>query len=110
MTSATAPSGDRQIPKKRRLTPRFWFVISGLFIAYMAVSYVTGFVQIARIKGEIRQVQAEIDAVEQHNEALREELMYLQSDEYIEKVAREQLGLVKPGETAVRVAPSQQGE
>lgn len=74
----------------------------------MVSSYVNGYIQIAKIKSEIKRVQEEIKAVEAHNEELKQELAYLQSDEYIEKVARQELGLVRPGETAVRVASPQE--
>ena len=80
------------------------------FAVYMSVSYVSGFVQIWRMQSEIDRVRAEIEAVEAQNQELREELAYLQSNEYIEKVAREELGLVMPGETAVIVATPSGGE
>lgn len=52
------------------------------------------------LNAEIRDQQAkyqELQALEQ----------YVKSDEYIEQVAREQLGLVKPGETAIVAIPTQ---
>jgi len=105
-----ASNSDTARPRRKRwrLTPRFWLLIAAIFMIYMATSYVQGFIQISRIKKEIRRVQEEIAAVEAHNERLRQELIYLQSDEYIEKVARQELGLVRPGETAVKVSPSGQ--
>lgn len=87
--------------KRLRLTPRFWAIVALLCFVYIATSYALGFIAIWRLKAEIRQVQGEIAAAEARNEQLRRELEYLQSDEYIEKVAREELGLVRPGETPV---------
>lgn len=87
--------------KRLRVTPRFWAIVALVCFVYIATSYALGFLAIWRLKGEIRQVQAEIAVAEARNEELRRELEYLQSDDYIEKVAREELGLVKPGETPV---------
>jgi cell division protein FtsB len=39
--------------------------------------------------------------MQQNNAVLREEVRLAQSDAYIEKIAREKIGLVKPGETRV---------
>lgn len=107
MSENVGRSGNAR-KRRLRVTPRFFGVIAALFLLSMAVSYVSGFVEIWKIRREIRQVEEEIAQVEQRNAQLREELEYLQSDEYIEKVAREELGLVKPGETAIFVAPVQE--
>jgi cell division protein FtsB len=50
------------------------------------------------IKAEQTIVQRAIDAENEETAELEEELAYQESDEYYEKVAREQLGLVKPDE------------
>lgn len=110
MASGVQQVKTGQSRKRWRVTPRFWTLLVAVFVLYMTVSYATGFIQIWRVKNEIARVRAQIEAIEAHNQALREELAYLQSDEYIEKVAREELGLVMPGETAVIIAPSAPGE
>jgi len=99
--STRRPAAGRR--KRWRVTPRFWLLVALAFFLYIAASYAAGFAEIWRLKGEIRKVQEEIAAAEAQNEALRRELEYLQSDEYIEKAAREELGLVRPGETPVLI-------
>ncbi len=97
-------SGQRNRGARRqrlRLTPRFWLIVALATFVYIAASYASGFLEVWRLRMEIRQVRAEIADTEARNQELRNELEYLQSDEYIEKVAREELGLVKPGETPV---------
>ena len=49
-------------------------------------------------------LRAEITALREENAALERDLRYWQSDEGIERRAREQLGWAKPGETLVVVA------
>lgn len=100
--------GDRR--KRLRLTPRFWLITALAIFAYIAASYASGFVEIWRLRVEIHQVKEEIVEAEARNEQLRKELHYLQSDEYIEKVAREELGLVKPGETPVILTSPSEAE
>lgn len=90
--------------RRWRVTPRFWLILMLVFGAYMAYAYITGFIEIARLERAIAAVEKEIEKVTLENEALRRELARLQSPEYIEKVAREELGLVMPGETAVIIA------
>jgi len=50
------------------------------------------------LRRELSQVEQGIVAAEQHSQELTAEIEYLKSDFYIEKVARQELGLVKPGE------------
>lgn len=109
MSSGVQPTTS---PGRRRwrVTPRFWSLLVAVFALYMSISYVTGFLQIWRVQKEIARVRAQIEAIEAHNQALREELAYLESDEYIEKVAREELGLVMPGETAVILSAPEREE
>lgn len=55
---------------------------------------------------ELKQVEKEIAATMARSEELKREITYLKSDAYIEQVAREQLGLVKPGEIVFMAAPA----
>ncbi len=48
-------------------------------------------------------LETDIAELRQQNEQLRSEIDYLQSDAAIERLAREELGWTKPGETAVIV-------
>jgi len=57
------------------------------------------------LKGRLDQVNAQIAATEKRTAELKQEITYLKSDAYVEKVAREQLGLVKPGEIIFLPAP-----
>lgn len=66
-----------------------------LYFAYSSSKQV----QLAlELRAKLDRVNKEIAATQQRTEELRREIEYLKSDAYIEKVAREELGLVKPGE------------
>jgi cell division protein FtsB len=54
---------------------------------------------------ELEGLKAERQSLRVHNERMRERVAYLGTDEGIEEVAREKLGLVRPGELAYAVVP-----
>lgn len=56
-----------------------------------------------RIQKEIDNKQLQLDEVKQKNDRLQEEVEKINSGsaEYLEKLARERLGMIKPGEKVV---------
>ena len=52
---------------------------------------------------QLRNAQGAVDTIKQQNAALRAQLAYQQTPAYAELVAREQLGLMKPGDHVVHV-------
>lgn len=79
-------------------------VLVGLFMFGIAFLYLRGYLELVRVNYQISVVQKEIQVWEAKCEELRKQIEYLSSDEYVEKVAREELGLVKPGEVPFIVA------
>lgn len=61
------------------------------------------------MREEARALERRIDDLRKENRRLAEELEYLRSDQYIEKVAREELGLVRPGDVAVAAIVPEDG-
>ncbi|MDQ7844151.1 MAG: septum formation initiator family protein [Armatimonadota bacterium] len=59
-----------------------------------------------RLNREAARLAALKRTLQEHNAVLREEIRLLQTPGYIEKIAREQLGLVRPGEIAILIVPS----
>lgn len=54
---------------------------------------------------ELESLKSERRELRLHNEKMHERVAYLQTDEGIEEIAREKLGLVRPGELAYAVVP-----
>jgi cell division protein FtsL len=77
-------------------------IIAG-FIVFFAFSYVRQFITMNRIQKEIDNKQLQLDEVKQKNDRLQEEVEKINSGsaEYLEKLARERLGMIKPGEKVV---------
>ena len=78
-------------------------------IGYILFSLTSQFSRLHSMQANVNSLQNQVKEIENRNTALREQIKQIKSDAYIEQVAREQLGLVKPGETLVVPAQSQQG-
>jgi cell division protein FtsB len=98
-------------------TPRLWrwgqnlliekqhrIVIGGgigcfLLLSLLAMAGERGFFEVYQFNRHLQHVESRIQALEVENERMRLQLTGLQSDPYqIEKLAREDLGLVRPDE------------
>ena len=80
---------------------RLIFVATALIATYFLVSGAVSGIRHHQLNRQESGLRAEIQEMETRYERLQALEDYLSSDEYIEAVAREQLGLVKPGETAI---------
>ncbi|NLY29204.1 MAG: septum formation initiator family protein [Firmicutes bacterium] len=84
--------------KRWKVKPRFFLLFLSLLLIWVAAGFVNRYVHIAMLQAKIVRVEREIAALQTRNEAVRQQLKDMQTDAYIERVAREKLGLVKPGE------------
>lgn len=87
-----------------RRIPRWILSLAVLgLLGAVVFAFGTSFLQVYRLKREAaRLLQLKQDLIEQ-NAQLREEIKLLHTPGYIERIAREQLGLVKPGEIALLI-------
>jgi len=78
-------------------------IIIAICIVFFAFSYIRQSVTMNRIEKEIDNKQLQLDEVKQKNERLQDEVEKINSDsaDYLEKLARERLGMIKPGEKVV---------
>jgi len=72
-------------------------------LAYFSCSAGRKALEIYDLHRQSEQLRAEISALQERHQELQRQIEYLRSDEYVEKVAREELNLVKPGDTTVVV-------
>jgi len=76
-------------------------------LVLLAVTFGGAYWDTYQVRREAGRLARERDDLRKQNAQLREEIRLLNTPDYIERIAREQLGLVKPGEVAViLVAPS----
>jgi cell division protein FtsB len=80
-----------------------------IIVAIVALSLVIDFGRKAainyRIQREVDRLEQEVAAARQEQQRLLALKAYVQTDEYVEKVAREELRWSQPGETVVIVKP-----
>lgn len=83
--------------RKRRINPLLLILMSGL-ITYFIVTYFRQQEEFSLIRSELRSIEYKIKQEEQTREKLLEQQSKAGTDEFIESIAREKLGMVKPGE------------
>ncbi|MBW6411151.1 FtsB family cell division protein [Clostridium weizhouense] len=85
----------------RKLTFRNLIII-GLASIFI-FSYIRQQVTMSRIKQQLNEKQTILDELTKKNERLQDEVEKINttSNEYVEKLARERLGMIKPGEKVV---------
>jgi len=100
MKEAAPVAAHKEVRKKGLSIP--WVFAGVLFVA-VAVAFVFRQAEVMAVQRTLAEMQAQIDHYRSLNASLAEQVAALQSDEYIEKAAREKLGLVKPGEVQYMV-------
>ena len=83
---------------RRRVKPRFWLFM----IAITAVVFLTSFAvmrhRYALGAERLRQVQRQRDELVLQVSALSDQLDFAQTDDYVIRTARDELGMIMPGE------------
>jgi cell division protein FtsL len=72
-------------------------VFIGLAV-YFSYTFISQEAVLDRKNNEMKTIEAKITGENKQNETLKKQKDTMNSDEYIEKIAREKLGMVKPGE------------
>jgi cell division protein FtsB len=83
--------------KKRKLRVKHFLV--GVVLCYIGYILISQQFMMMRIQKDIEKFSQENKKVEEDNAYLRDQIEYASTDEYKERMARERIGLVKPGET-----------
>lgn len=97
-------SGSPESRPMARLTRPGWIVVGALILlAVMAIFGDNGVLALRRLRGEVDTLVREVRTLEVENERLSRQILELQEDPaVIERIAREELGLVRPGEKVLR--------
>ena len=80
--------------------------LTAVIAGYFLVTGATSALQSRQLSEREDRLQAEISDVQERYERLEALRQYLDSNEYTEAVAREELGLVRQGETSIVVIPT----
>ncbi len=75
-----------------------------IIIILLVLCYIPGFAKFQELKQKFKDTQAEVRKVQKQNLALEKEIARLKnSQDYLEIVAREKMGVVKKGETVIKI-------
>ncbi len=105
-------AGHRRLRETRPVTPRT-LGATALTVSALAILAYGGqsLARVWQMKHEVESLEREISLLRAETTGLADAVSRLRSDpESIEKVAREALGLVKPGERVLKLPPSPGGQ
>lgn len=89
---------NEHVSKPRSMTYLLVFLFMSLFFALVSINFVMQVNQYNNLKRDQNRLLQQIEEQQQEKIKLSSWKDYYQSDAYLEKVAREQLGLVKSNE------------
>ena len=97
--------------KIARLLKHYGSSLLGLLLLFLVVHNIFGthgYLAMRRTQNEIKKVQTGLDQLNKENLDLEQEVKELRTDPHkIEKIARDELGLARPGEVIIKITQSQ---
>ena len=76
-------------------------------LGYIFMAGEHGCLRLRHLAHQVSRIKSEIEGLKLANEALDQEIESLKTDPlYIERIAREELGMIRPGEMVYEVVPS----
>jgi len=76
------------------------------FMIYVVFTLISQQFKIAKLARQEEELEAQKQVLLQEREELKKEISLLHTDDYIEGIARDELGLVKPGEYIIKTTKS----
>lgn len=86
-------------------TTKIILIAEFIFLSYMLYVLSTSLYKSYQVDKFIKTVEEENKALEQSNIDLAEDYEYYKSDAYKEKIAKQNFGLVRPGEEVIIITP-----
>lgn len=81
----------------------FWGVVGLLLILFFLLNYLDRVNDLLAVEGQITAMQQEVQWAQQWNLQLQDEFNYYASPEYVEEMARSELGYIQPGDDVLVV-------
>ena len=76
-------------------------------LAYLFVGSDHGLLEVRRLRHQVAEAEAQLAQLEAESDSLKQVVWLLENDlDFIEKVAREEFGMIKPNERVYRLHPS----
>ena len=100
-TEQAQPMEPTETPDGKRFHIRAVTVVLVVVFLFIAVKFVQQYMRIEDMRQEAKAYEAQYNEALAEQEELLKEMELLQDDDYIERLVREKLGLVKDGEILV---------
>jgi cell division protein FtsB len=85
-----------------------WFGFFAILILFL-ILFLPGYTKVQELRDTNRDLEAKIKKLYKDNVLLQEELKLIAEDPvYQEQVAREKMGLVRPGEIPIKIVPAKE--
>ena len=86
------------VTRKKMVKPRFWLLMMFVMIMVFGGVYVTQGQYLSTQAQRIAALESERSDAQDENAALTRKIAFTKTNEYVERVARDQLGLLKKNE------------
>ena len=83
---------------RRRVMPRFWVFMIAVTLIVFCASFLVARHRYVQGAERLRQTRQERDEIILQANALSDKLAFAQTDDYVIRVARDELGMIMPGE------------
>jgi len=83
---------------RRRVKPRFWLFMIGVTLLVFAASFAVLQIRYAQGEQRLARVLGDRDRLAAEASALSDQLAFARTDDYIIRTARDELGMIMPGE------------
>lgn len=84
--------------RRIRTKPRFWLITILLMVVGFGLSCAVSYLHGMQVDARLEMLRAEKLALVNQVQALSEQLNYAGSDTYVERIARDELNMIYPGE------------
>ena len=84
--------------RRIRIQPRFWVFVIAVMLVCFSVSFIVTQVRYGQISDHVDALSQEKVGLMNRVNELNSTLSYVRTDEYVERVARDELNMIRPGE------------
>lgn len=98
LLTPTRRTRRRARTKTRSASSRRFALFLTVVLAWAGIGYASGLVRIMGLRADIARANKELATLQKQNRELAKSVAAMQTPQYVERVAREQLGLVRPDE------------
>lgn len=91
----------------------FYILLTIIFLSlavFLAYTNFEVYQRRSKLKAKITSLKQELEKLEETNKILRENVNYIESEDYLERAAREELEMKKPGEEVVVIQKEEDQE